>query len=232
MPRAPRVAPETASRSRPRRPAGRRARRPDTATDPAERCPHRVCTRRHARSSSRPRILLRHQRSSPRGSLGTSHNSSHSGPLATGFGASARYASSARTLREGGSATGRPRRDSRNGPSMWISSGAPPRWTAARRVPPETPMLPIARRCPHAVRRRLCLDDRRIDKRGRKPSVVRFHARFHAGAHARFHVSAVESSYRAGWPRTTPAPWTRVDPWWDEPRPRIQRKERRSPALR
>ena len=143
MPRAPRVAPETASRSRPRWPAGRRARRPDTATDPAERCPHCVSTRRHAPSSSRPRILLRHHRSSPRGSLGTSHNSSHSGPLATGFCASATYASSARTLREAGSATGRPPRDTRSGPSMWISSGAPPRWTAARCVLPKRPCRPI-----------------------------------------------------------------------------------------
>ena len=43
-----------------------------------------------SRSSTRPRILLRHQRSSPRGSLGTSHSSSQSWLLATARGARAR----------------------------------------------------------------------------------------------------------------------------------------------
>ena len=50
----------------------------------------RVSTRRRPGSSTRLRILLRHQRSSPRGSLGTSHSSSQSWLRVTACGASAR----------------------------------------------------------------------------------------------------------------------------------------------
>ena len=50
----------------------------------------RVWTRFWPRSSTRPRTLLRHQRSSPRGSFGTSQRSSHNWLRAAGRGARAR----------------------------------------------------------------------------------------------------------------------------------------------
>ena len=49
-----------------------------------------VSMRRRSGSSMRPRILLRHHRSSPRGSFGTSHNNSHRWLRLTGCGLSAR----------------------------------------------------------------------------------------------------------------------------------------------
>ena len=49
-----------------------------------------LATRRRPGSSSSARALLRHQRSSPRGSLGTSHSISHRCPRVTGCAASAR----------------------------------------------------------------------------------------------------------------------------------------------
>ena len=56
--------------------------------------PHRLAVGDHARqragSSSTARALLRHQRSSPRGSLGTSHSNSHKWLRGTACGASAR----------------------------------------------------------------------------------------------------------------------------------------------
>ena len=111
----------------------------------------RVWTRWRLPSSTRLLILLRHQRSSPRGSLGTSHSSSQSWLLDTASGARARYAKSARTLRERGSASATPSRTIVMGPSIrtWNAGSAPdppghriPR-TFPRRLPRSAPRLAV-----------------------------------------------------------------------------------------
>ncbi len=102
-------------------------------------------TRGRSGSSTRRRSLVRHQRSSPRGSLGRSQSSSQSRLREAPRGASARYASSPRTLRDAGSATTAPRRRTSRGPSIRTSSrGGPPerdRKTDSTRVSTAAPIF-------------------------------------------------------------------------------------------
>lgn len=77
-----------------------------------------LATRRRCRASSITVLsFVRHQRSSLRGSFGTSQNNSHKWDLSTGRGANAKYPSSARTLREAGMAMSRPWRVAARVPS-------------------------------------------------------------------------------------------------------------------
>ena len=92
----------------------------------------RASTLRRPGSSRMLLSLLRHQRSSPRGSLGTSHSSSQSWLRDTGCGATDRYAISARTLRDAGSASGVPSRQIVKAPSNCTSSEVLPRVPARR----------------------------------------------------------------------------------------------------
>ena len=76
-----------------------------------------VSTLRRFGSSRIVRSLLRHQRSSPRGSFGTSHSRSQRLLRPTAPGANARYAKSPRTLRDAGSSRGTPSREMEDGPA-------------------------------------------------------------------------------------------------------------------